>query len=76
MRAYRVSPITGNLALAKLVLPQGSLAMLSARGKLVNIPMEQVSIQGRGGRGARLMGLAEDDSVVSATWVFRQDEVP
>ncbi len=76
VRAYRVSPITGNLALAKLVLPQGSLAMLSARGKLVNIPMEQVSIQGRGGRGARLMGLAEDDSVVSATWVFRQDEVP
>jgi len=76
VRAYRVSPMTGELALAKLVSPQGSLAMLSARGKLVNIPMEQVSIQGRGGRGARLMGLSEDDSVVSATWVFRQDEIP
>jgi DNA gyrase subunit A len=75
IRAYRVSPITGNLALAKLVSPQGSLAMLSTRGKLVNIPMEQVSIQGRGGRGARLMGLGEDDSVVSATWAFRQEDV-
>jgi len=42
---------------------------------VVNIPMEQVSIQGRGGRGARLMGLAEDDSVVSVTWVFRHDEI-
>jgi len=41
----------------------------------VNIPMEQVPIQGRGGRGARLMGLAKDDSVVSATWVFRHDEI-
>jgi DNA gyrase subunit A len=73
VRTYGVSPKTGNLAVSKLVSPQGSLVMLSARGNVVNIPMEQVSIQGRGGRGARLMGLAEDDSVVSATWVLRQD---
>ena len=75
VRAYRVNPKTGNLALAKLALPQGSLVMLSTKGHVVNIPMEQVSIQGRGGRGARLMGLAEDDSVASATWVFRQDDI-
>jgi len=75
VRAYRVGPKTGNLAVSKLVSPRGSLVMLSARGNVVNIPMEQVSIQGRGGRGARLMGLAEDDSVVSITWVFRHDEI-
>jgi len=75
VRTYRVSPKTGNLAVSKLVSPRGSLVMLSARGNVVNIPMEQVSIQGRGGRGARLMGLAEGDSVVSATWVFRHDEI-
>jgi len=71
VRTYRVNPKTGNLALSKLVSPQGSLVMLSAKGNVVNIPMEQVSIQSRNGRGARLMGLDEDDSVVSATWVFR-----
>jgi DNA gyrase subunit A len=75
VRTYRVSPKTGNLAVSKLVSLQGSLVMLSAKGNVVNIPMEQVSIQGRGGRGARLMGLAEGDSVVSATWVFRHDEI-
>jgi len=75
VRAYRVGPKTGNLAVSKFVSPQGSLVMLSARGNVVNIPMEQVSIQGRGGRGARLMGLAEGDSVVSATLVFRHDEI-
>jgi DNA gyrase subunit A len=75
VRTYRVSPKTGNLAVSKLVSPQGSLVMLSAKGNVVNIPMEQVSIQGRGGLGARLMGLAEGDSVVSATWVFRHDEI-
>jgi len=70
VRAYRVNLKTGNLAVSKLVSPQGSLVMLSARGNVVNIPMEQVSIQGRGGRGARLMGLAEGDGVVSATLGF------
>jgi DNA gyrase subunit A len=75
VRAYRVSPKTGNLVASRLVSPQGSLVMLSTRGNVVNIPMGQVSIQGRGGRGARLMGLAEDDTVVSLTWVFRQDEI-
>ena len=71
MRAYRVNPTTGNLAVSKLVSRQGSLVMLSADGHVVNIPVEQISIQGRGGRGAKLMGLAEDDSVVSATWVLQ-----
>ncbi|MCK4843395.1 MAG: DNA gyrase subunit A, partial [Dehalococcoidia bacterium] len=75
VRAYRVGPKTGNLVASRLVSPQGSLVMLSSRGNVVNIPMRQVSIQGRGGRGARLMGLGEDDSVVSVTWVFRQDEI-
>jgi len=46
--------------------------MLSTKGNVVNIPMGQVSIQSRNGRGARLMSLAEDDTVASATWVLRQ----
>ncbi len=74
VRAYRVSPKTGNLVASKLVSPQGSLVMLSSKGNVVNIPMAQVSVQGRGGRGARLMGLGEDDKVVSVTWVSPQDE--
>jgi DNA gyrase subunit A len=73
VRTYRVNPKTGNLALSKLVSRQGSLVMLSTSGNVVNIPMEQIPIQSRNGRGAKLMGLDEDDSVASATWVFRQN---
>ena len=72
VRTYRVNPKTGNLALSKLVSAQGSLVMLSTKGNVVNIPMEQVPIQSRNGRGARLMTLDEDDTLASATWVFRQ----
>ena len=73
VRTYRVNPNTGNLALSKLVSRQGSLVMLSTSGNVVNIPMEQVPIQSRNGRGARLMTLDEEDRVASATWVFRQN---
>ena len=73
VRTYRVNPQTGNLALSKLLSQQGSLVMLSTKGNVVNIPMEQIPIQSRNGRGARLMGLDEDDTVASATWVFRHD---
>ena len=73
VRTYRVNPMTGSLALSKLVSQQGSLVMLSTSGNVVNIPMEQVPIQSRNGRGARLMTLDEDDGVASATWVFRQN---
>jgi len=73
VRTYRVNPKTGNLAVSRLVSPKGSLVMLSIKGNVVNIPMEQVPIQSRNGRGARLMTLDEDDSVASATWVLRQN---
>jgi DNA gyrase subunit A len=72
IRTYRVNPKTGNLALSKFVSQQGSLVMLSSKGNVVNIPVEQVPIQSRNGRGARLMGLDEDDNVASATWVLQQ----
>jgi len=75
VRTYRVNPKTGNLAVSRLVFPQGSLVMLSTKGHVVNIPMDQIPIQSRNGRGARLMGLDEDDGVASATWVFRHDEI-
>jgi len=51
--------------MSKLVLPKGSLVMLSAKGNVECIPLEQVSVQTRNGRGVRLMTFAKDDSVVS-----------
>ncbi len=70
---YRVSAATGNLAVSRLLSRGGSLVILSARGHVVNIPVQQIPVQGRSARGARLMSLDEDDIVVSATWVSQQD---
>ncbi len=67
MRAYRVNSKTDKVAMSKLVSPQGTLAILSAKGIIVYIPMEQVSIQGRNSQGVHLMRLSEGDSVVSFT---------
>jgi len=67
VRTYRISLKTGEVAVSKLVSPQGTLAILSAKGNIVRIPLEQVSIQGRNSRGVHLMKLSEGDSVVSLT---------
>ena len=65
LRAHRPSDRTGKVAAARLVGKEGHLVMLSAKGNVECIPIEQVSVQSRNGRGVRLMALAEDDSVVS-----------
>jgi DNA gyrase subunit A len=65
IRAHRVTEKTGKMAASKLVPLEGSLVMLSAKGNVECIPLEQVSVQTRNGSGVRLMALDEDDSVVS-----------
>jgi DNA gyrase subunit A len=65
IRAYRVSEKTGKVAVSRLVLPQGFLVMLSMKGNVECIPMNQISVQGRNSHGVHLMTLAEGDSLVS-----------
>jgi len=65
IRAHRVAEKTGKVAASKLVPSEGSLVMLSDKGNVECIPLEQVSVQTRNGRGVRLMALGGDDSVVS-----------
>ncbi|MEA3253430.1 MAG: DNA gyrase subunit A, partial [Chloroflexota bacterium] len=69
IRAHRVSEETGKIAVAKIVPLQGSLVMLSAKGNVVCIPLEQVSIQSRNGRGVHLMALTKGDSVASISTI-------
>ena len=73
VRTYRVGEKTGQITAAKLVEKDNKyLVMLSAKGNVVCIPMEQISVQGRSSRGVRLMMLAEGDSVVS----FASSDLP
>ena len=67
IRAHRISETTGSVAVSKLVPPEGTLVILSATGNVVCIPIEQISVQSRNGRGVHVMALAEEDRVVSIT---------
>jgi len=67
IRAHRISEITGSVAVSKLVPPEGTLVILSATGNVVCIPIAQISVQSRNGRGVHVMALAEEDKVVSIT---------
>ena len=66
LRAHRASDKIGKIVAARLVnKDEGYLVMLAASDNIVRIPMKQVSVQSRNGRGVRLMVLSDDDEVVS-----------
>ena len=65
MRAQRVSQKSGHITASTIVSKQDSLMILSVKGNIVGIPMEQVSVQSRNSGGVHLMTLAPDDEVVS-----------
>jgi len=65
IQAHKLNEKTGKIAACKLISPNGHLLMVSTGGNIVCIPMEQVPIHRRNSRGARLMSLAEGDSILS-----------
>jgi len=66
--AHRVSDKTGKVVAARIVSKgEGYLVVLSSAGNVECIPIEQVSVQTRKGRGVHIMALAEGDSIVSIT---------
>jgi DNA gyrase subunit A len=65
VRAHRLNDKTGKLAASAVVSGKGMLILLSSRGNIEFVPMEQVSIQTRNGRGVRLMALDEGDYLAS-----------
>ena len=68
VHAHRVSDKTGKVVAARIVSKgEGYLVVLSSAGNVECIPIEQVSVQTRKGRGVHIMALAEGDTVVSIT---------
>jgi len=65
IRAQRISEKSGNIVASMVVSRQDSLMILSAKGNIEGIRLEQVSIQGRNSGGVRLMTVAPGDKVVS-----------
>jgi DNA gyrase subunit A len=71
IRAHRVSAKTGKVMVADVVSSNGQLLLLSAKGNVISIPIEDISIQGRNSGGVHLMGLHEGDAVVSGSTFSR-----
>lgn len=68
VHAHRVSDKTGKVVAARIVSKgEGYLVVLSSAGNVECIPIEQISVQTRKGRGVHIMALAEGDIVVSIT---------
>ncbi len=74
IRAHKASDKIGKIVAARLVNKgEGYLVMLSTAGIVECIPIEQISVQSRNGRGIHLMALTEGDSVASITTIDNLD---
>jgi len=75
IRVHRVNNKTGKISACSIIArsltsDSGStnyLLLLSAKGSLERIPMEQITMHGRISQGVRLMALNEGDSIISIT---------
>jgi len=74
IKAHKASDKIGRIVAARLVnKDEGYLVMLSTAGIVECIPIEQISVQSRNGRGVHLMALTEGDSVASITTIDNLD---
>ena len=73
--AIRCSDRNGSLIGAHVVHEDDALIMVTAEGKMVRSPVNQVRVIGRATQGVRLINLDEGDTLVSASVVCPDDEV-
>lgn len=62
--AIQVDNRNGNVVKAVEVLPGDEVMLISERGTLVRLPVDEISIVGRNTKGVRLINLAEGDKLV------------
>ncbi len=62
-----LTPKTGNLVTAFGVHENDAMMIVTRNGTMIRVPVDGVRITGRSAQGVRLINLAEDDMVMSAT---------
>ena len=72
--SIRTSERNGKVVGAHSVLDGDALMLISAKGKMIKMPVADVRVIGRATQGVRLIGLGKGDKLVSATTVAPEDE--
>jgi DNA gyrase subunit A len=69
-----LTPKTGNLVTAFGVHENDAMMIVTKNGTMIRVPVDGVRITGRSAQGVKLIDLAEDDIVMSATPVEPMDD--
>jgi DNA gyrase subunit A len=72
--ANELTDKTGNLVTAFGVHAEDAMMIVTRNGTLIRVPVDGVRITGRSAQGVKLINLAEDDVVMSATPVEPMEE--
>ncbi|CAA9574459.1 MAG: DNA gyrase subunit A [uncultured Thermomicrobiales bacterium] len=72
--AMRLTPRTGPIVAAGIPSPEDTVLMMSTSGKVVRIPVAQVSLIGRATQGVTVMRLTDTEQVASMALIAPRDE--
>lgn len=73
MLCTRISESTGLIVKAMTVKENEDLFVITHSGKIVRIPVSNISVQGRGAKGVRTVKLDKDDYLISASIVASEN---
>ena len=70
----RCTERTGPVIKVMSVLESDDIILVSAGGMVIRVPASQISVIGRNTQGVRLMNLPDDDRVVDAARIPKEEE--
>ncbi len=71
---FRLSPKTGEVVGVRTVTPGDEVMVISAKGTLIRVPVDQIRVSGRNTQGVSVMKPEEGDAVVTLSRVVSKDE--
>ena len=75
VKTINITEKNGNLILVRTVMKEeNDLMIVTNKGMVIRLPISQISVMSRATQGVRLIHLKDDQQVVSATIVPKEDE--
>ncbi len=71
---FHLTPRTGEVVGLRVVRPEDEIMVISGRGTIIRVPVDQIRLSGRNTQGVSIMRSEEGDSVVTFGRVVAKDE--
>ncbi|MDD4023716.1 MAG: DNA gyrase C-terminal beta-propeller domain-containing protein, partial [Synergistales bacterium] len=73
-RAMKISPKTGKIVGSSGLMPDDQIIVMTNRGRVIRLDVDEISILGRTATGSRVIKVAEGDEVADISVIRTSEE--